>query len=75
MPLKLFEFLDQFMIGTFLIKLTQFEKTGSIGKLFISLENLKIKFHFQNSISITFFLTLTFLLFDGGFHLPFNKRN
>ena len=28
------------MIGAFLIKLTQFEKTGSIGKIFISLEKL-----------------------------------
>ena len=32
MPLKLFEFVEQFMIDTFSIKLTQFEKTGSIGK-------------------------------------------
>ena len=31
MALKLFEFLEQFMIDIFLIKLTQFEKTGSIG--------------------------------------------
>ena len=32
---KLFEFLEQFMIGNFLITLTQLEKTGSIGKYFI----------------------------------------
>ena len=47
MPLKQFEFLEQFMIGQFLIKLTQFEKTGSKNKIFISLGNLKIKFHFR----------------------------
>ena len=35
---KLFEFLEQFMIGAFLITLTQFEKTGSTGKVFIPLE-------------------------------------
>ena len=36
------------MIDTFLIKSAQFEKTGSKIKNFISLENLKIKFHFRN---------------------------
>ena len=44
MTSKLFEF----MIETFFIKVTQFEKTGSISKIFISLENLKIKFYFRN---------------------------
>ena len=39
MPFKLFEFLENFMIGAFLIKLTQFKKkTGSIGKVLIPLE-------------------------------------
>ena len=38
MNLKLFEFLKQFMMSTFLLKLTQFEKTGSIGKTFIHWE-------------------------------------
>ena len=33
--LKLFEFVEQFILGTWLLKLTQFEKTGSIGKTFI----------------------------------------
>ena len=32
------------MTGAFLIKLTQLEKTGSIGKIFIPLGNLKIPF-------------------------------
>ena len=31
MALKLFEFVEQFMMDTFLLQLTQFEKTGSIG--------------------------------------------
>ena len=48
MALKLFEFEEQFMMDTFLLKLTQFEKTGSIGKIFISLENLIINFHFRS---------------------------
>ena len=64
------------MIGTFfLIKLTQFEKTGSIGKFFISQENLKNKFHFRNWQSITLFVTFTLPLFDRGVCFPFNKKN
>ena len=37
MALKLFEYQEQFLIDTFLIKLTKLEKTGSFGKIFISL--------------------------------------
>ena len=48
MALKLFEFVEQLMMDTFLLKLTQFEKNGLIGKTFISLENLIINFHFPN---------------------------
>ena len=48
MTLKLFEFVEQVMMDTLLLKLTQFEKTGSIGKTLSSLENLKINFHFRN---------------------------
>ena len=33
MILKLIEFLEQFMMETFLINLTKFDETGSIGKL------------------------------------------
>ena len=36
MTLKLFQFLEQFMIDTFLIKLTQLEKTGTIGKIYFA---------------------------------------
>ena len=36
MTLKLFEFLEQFMIETFLIKLTQLENTGTIGKIYFA---------------------------------------
>ena len=57
MALKLSEFVEQFMMDTFLLKLTQFEKTGLIGKTFISLGYLIINFHFQNWKSITFFVT------------------
>ena len=39
------------MIDTLMIKLTQFEITGSIGKLFNPLENLKIEIHLIEIIS------------------------
>ena len=42
MPLNIFEFQKQFMTGAFLIKLTQFEKTGSINELLIPVVSLKI---------------------------------
>ena len=46
MALKLFEFVEQFMMDIFLLKLTQ--ETGSIGTTFISLRNLIINFRFRN---------------------------
>ena len=48
MAWKLFEFQEQFMIHTYFVKLTQFEKTGSIGQVFIPLRNLKIEIQFRN---------------------------
>ena len=75
MALKLFEFVEQFIMNTFLIKLTQFEKTGSIGKTSISLGNLITNFHFRNLKSITCFVTFTLLLFDIGVCLPLNNGN
>ena len=36
MPYKLFEFLERYMTGAFVITITQPEKTGSKGKVFIS---------------------------------------
>ena len=48
MPLKHFEFQKLIMTDTFLIKLTQFEKTGSKGKFSIPLGILKTKIHFWN---------------------------
>ena len=74
MALQLLEFVKQFMMYFFLLKLTQFEKTGSIGKIFISLVNLIINFHYPNEKSITFF-DLYLLLFDNGVCLPFNNGN
>ena len=77
MALKLFEFLEQFKIDTFLRKLTQFGKTGLIGKFFVSLRlrNPRMKFHFRNWKSTTFFVTFNLSLFDSGVYLPFNKGN
>ena len=63
------------MMDTFLLKLTQFEKTGSISINFLSLENLTINFHFRKNKSITFFVTFTILLFDSRVCLPFNNGN
>ena len=60
MHLKLFELLEQFMVDTFLIKLTQFEKTGSTSKSLIPLGNLKVKFSFRNQNSVTFLVNFTF---------------
>ena len=65
MALDLFEFTEQFMMDTFLLKLTQFDKNGSIGKTFILLGNLIINFHFGNKNSIAFFVIFTLLLFVG----------
>ena len=48
MALKPIEFVEQFKMEFFLLKLAQFEKTGSIGKIFISLRYLIINFHFLN---------------------------
>ena len=48
MASKLFEFVEKFMIDTLMLKLAQVEKTGSIGNIFISLENLITNYHFQN---------------------------
>ena len=69
MALKLFEFVAQFMKDTFLLKLTQFEKTGSIRKTFISLGYLIINFHFRSRSPVSF----TIFLFDSGVCLPFQQ--
>ena len=46
MALKIFEFVEQLMMDTFILKLTQFEKTGSLGITFISMGNLITNFPF-----------------------------
>ena len=47
MALKLFEFLEPFMIGTLLIKKFLFEKTESIGKLKSEKVNLRARTKFK----------------------------
>ena len=47
MTLKLLEIVEQLMMDTFMLKLTQIEKTESIGKTFISLGNLIVNFDFR----------------------------
>ena len=61
------------VMNAFVLKLTQIEKTDSIGKTFITLGNLIINFHFRNKKSTTFLKTLTLLLFDSGVCLPYNN--
>ena len=72
MSLKLFEILEKSLIVTVLIQLTQFEKTGSIGSVFIPMRTPSTKIHFQNKKSIRFFATLCINV-DSGICLPFNK--
>ena len=47
MALELFEFVEEFIMDTFLLKLNQFEKTGSKDKIFILLGNLATNFIFE----------------------------
>ena len=61
MSFNIIGFLEQFMSHNFFIKLTQFEKTGSMRKDYKNL--------------ITLFKIFTFLLFDSGVCSPFNKGN
>ena len=61
------------LIGAFVMKLTQLEKTGSISKVSISLGNLMFNFRFRNKKSITFFATFTFLLFASVVCIHFIK--
>ena len=46
--LKLFELKEKFMSDTFLDRITQFEKTESIGTFYFLLRFLKCKIHFRN---------------------------
>ena len=55
MPIELFEFLERFMMGTFLINLTQLKKTGSTGKVFILLKIYKLNSIFETKNCSQFF--------------------
>ena len=75
MALKLFEFVEQLILDTFLFKLTEFEETGSIGDTFTSLGNPISNIHFRKQKSITFFLKFTLMLFNSGLCPPFHNGN
>ena len=47
MPFKLFEIIERFMIGAFLITLNQLQKTESTSKVFIPLEIQKLNSTFK----------------------------
>ena len=63
------------MIGIFLIKVTQFEKTLSIGKDFVSLENLQIKFYFRNYKKFAFLWAISTFVFGDCTLLNFQQMN
>ena len=74
MTLKLFELVELFMMDIFLLKLTQFEKTGLRRNTFISLGNLILIFILEirsRSRSPGF----TLLMFNSGVCLPLNNEN
>ena len=54
MALKLFEFQEQIRVDTSLSKLTQFQKTGAIGKDFFSGDKLEKKNTFKTRIRSRF---------------------
>ena len=68
MPSKLFEFLEQFMTGTFLIKI------DPIRESWMSRSNFDSAGKSENLNLYTFFVTFTLLLFDCGICLCFNKK-
>ena len=73
MPFKLFEFLDIFMIGAFLITLTQLEKSGSIGKIFILLEILKLNSTFETRNRSRFFAPFPRSYLESAIYVTFNR--
>ena len=64
---------ERFMTGAFLIKLTQLEKTGSIGKIFIPLGNLKIPFSKLEIVHV--FCTIYTFLFGECYLCHFQQIN
>ena len=73
MALTIFEFQDKFINDTFLIKATQFEKTGSVYKVLIPPRNLKNKFYFRNQNSLTFFAPIPRSYFEKAIYVTFSR--
>ena len=74
MALTCSDFLDYFIIDTFLMKVTQFEKTGSIGKVLIQLRNLKIKIHtFETRSCSRFFASFPRSYLESTIYPTFGK--
>ena len=65
MPL-LFEFLEQFVFGNFLITLTQLEKTESIGKVY---------YYFEKRTRSHFFCAISTFVFGGYYLRNFQEMN
>ena len=61
--LRLFEFQEQYVVGSFLIKITQFEKIGLLGKVLIPLRKSKNYIPF----SITFFRAISAFIIAANF--------
>ena len=73
MALTIFEFQDKFINYFFLIKATQFEKTGSVYKVLIPPRNLKNKFYFRNQNSLTFFAPIPRSYFEKAIYVTFSR--
>ena len=73
MSFTLFEFLEQFMIGAFLIAWTQLEKTGSIGKVFIPLEIYKLNSIFEAGKRSRFFGPFPRSYLESAIYFTFSR--
>ena len=66
MPFKLFEFQEQSIMDAFLKTLTQHEKIGSTGKVFIQLEILKLNSTFEHG-NRSFFRAVSTFVFGQSY--------
>ena len=73
MPFKLFEILEQFMIGAFLITWIQLEKTGSIGKVFITLKINKLNSTFETENPSRFFAPFPRLYLESAIYVNYSR--
>ena len=73
MPFKLFECLERFMICASLISLTQHEKIGSKGKVFIPQETLKSNSTFEIRNRLRFFAPFPRSYLESNIYVTLRK--